>query len=242
MFLILHKPRLASVLAAIIFVSALLLAACNGDNKPSDETSSQPSSQVTDAKPIETIDAFINNAKIDKSKPDWKTTLPEPPELTFNSNENYYWDLNTNKGKITILFKPEVAPMHVSNAIYLSRLGFYDGIIFHRVIPGFMAQGGDPLGTGNGNPGYVFDGEFKGASHNKIGILSTANAGPGTDGSQFFITFKPVTRLDGGYTVYGEMVHGFDTLKELEKFGSKPYGTTTEKLAIISASIRVEPK
>lgn len=230
------------VLFRIVFIASLFLAGCNGDKKSSDETTTQPTPQVIDAKPIETIDTFIKHAKIDKTAPDWKTTLPKPPKLTFNTDENYYWDLNTNKGKISILFKPDVAPMHVSNAIYLTRLGFYDGIIFHRVIPGFMAQGGDPLGTGNGNPGYVFDGEFKGASHNKIGILSTANAGPGTDGSQFFITFKPVTRLDGGYTVYGEMVDGFDTLKELEKFGSKPYGRTTEKLVINSAAIRVEPK
>ncbi len=237
MFLISNKP----VLAAAVFIS-MLLVACNGDTKSSDNTADPSPIQVTHAKPIETIDSFIKNAKIDKSAPDWKTTLPKPPMLTFNTNENYYWELKTNKGKITILFKPDVAPMHVSNAIYLTRLGFYDGIVFHRVIPGFMAQGGDPLGNGTGNPGYAIDGEFKGASHNKRGVLSTANAGPGTDGSQFFITFKPVTKLDGGYTVFGEMVDGFDALNELEKFGSKPFGKTTEKLEIISASIRVEPK
>jgi len=133
--------------------------------------------------------------------------------------------------------------MHVSSTVYLTTLGFYDGIIFHRVIPGFMAQGGDPLGNGRGNPGYEYDGEFDGkTSHSEPGILSMANSGPATDGSQFFITFVPTTFLDGKHTIFGKVVTGLeDSLTNIEALGSRS-GKTKEVVQIIKASIRVESK
>jgi cyclophilin family peptidyl-prolyl cis-trans isomerase len=128
----------------------------------------------------------------------------------------------------------------VSSAIYLTRLGFYDGTIFHRVIPRFMAQGGDPTGTGRGGPGYKYDGEFDSSvKHDKPGVLSTANSGPGTDGSQFFITFVATPHLDGKHTIYGTVVEGMDTVKALEKAGGRG-GKTKEKLMIESATISVQ--
>ena len=129
--------------------------------------------------------------------------------------------------------------MHVSSALYLSRLGFYDGLSFHRVIQGFMAQGGCPIGSGNGNPGYQFDGEFsKDLKHDAAGILSTANAGPGTDGSQFFITFKALPFLDGKYTIYGKVVDGMAAVKTLEKLGSADgSGKTIEPLIIARSTV-----
>jgi cyclophilin family peptidyl-prolyl cis-trans isomerase len=135
---------------------------------------------------------------------------------------------------------PEVAPMHVTSFIYLTRLGFYDGLAFHRVIPGFMAQGGCPLGTGTGGPGYKFAGEFKpGVKHTKGGLLSMANAGPGTDGSQFFLTFVPTPWLDGKHTIYGEVTSGLETLKALEAAGSQG-GRPTEPLKIEKVTISVQ--
>ena len=130
--------------------------------------------------------------------------------------------------------------MHVSNFIYLARLGFYDDMPFHRVITGFMAQGGCPLGTGTGNPGYSFDGEFGGsAKHDKAGRLSMANAGPGSDGSQFFLTFVPTPHLDGKHTIFGQVVEGMDTLKKLEAGGSQT-GRTTEPLTMEKVTIEVK--
>jgi peptidylprolyl isomerase len=189
---------------------------------------------------IQHIDSFIAAQHVDKKDANWKLALAKPPQVIFDAAKHYFWELETNKGNISIQLLAKTAPMHVSSTIYLTRLGFYDDIIFHRVIPGFMAQGGDPLGVGSGNPGYKYAGEFiDGASHDKAGMLSMANAGPNTDGSQFFITFKPTQFLDGKHTVFGEVISGLETLTELEKFGSRS-GKTSEKLMIIKATIRVE--
>jgi cyclophilin family peptidyl-prolyl cis-trans isomerase len=186
------------------------------------------------------IDEMIAKANVDKSKADWRTTLTKPEVATFDAGKTYLAHMTTNKGPITIKFLPKVAPMHVTNFIYLSRLGFYDGLAFHRVIPSFMAQGGCPLGTGTGGPGYKFAGEFDPAvKHEKGGLLSMANAGPGTDGSQFFLTFVATPWLDGKHTIFGEVTEGKDTLKKLEAAGSET-GATKEKLMLEKVTIEVK--
>jgi cyclophilin family peptidyl-prolyl cis-trans isomerase len=198
-------------------------------------------SSATDDVAITAIREFIAGRKIDKGSRSWKTSLEKPPQLTFDPKHTYYWKLETSEGPIKVRLMADVAPMHVSSTIYLTELGFYDGVLFHRVIPGFMAQGGDPLGTGTGGPGYKYAGELSPkAKHDKAGILSMANAGPGTDGSQFFLTFRDTPHLDGKHTVFGEVVEGKETLAKLEKFGSSPTGKTSKELKIVSAKIAVE--
>jgi len=192
---------------------------------------------------IKKVENFITKQAVDKTDPVWKTTLSQPPLLTFTPDKDYFWDLQTTQGNITIKLFTDSAPMHVSSTVYLTQLGFYDGVIFHRVIPGFMAQGGDPLGNGTGNPGYEYDGEFDGkTSHNEPGILSMANSGPATDGSQFFITFKATPFLDGKHTIFGKVVTGLeDSLTNIEALGSRR-GKTKELVQIIKASIRIDDK
>ena len=186
------------------------------------------------------IDAFIESQNIDRSQANWKTNLPKPPQVEFDDDKTYYWNLDTNVGNMKIKLDPAVAPMHVSSTIYLTRLGFYDAVAFHRVISGFMAQGGDPLGRGSGGPGYKYSGEFSpSARHDRPGLLSMANAGPGTDGSQFFITFVPTPHLDDKHTLFGEVVDGMETLQALEERGSRN-GRPTEELVIEKATIEVE--
>ena len=176
----------------------------------------------------------------DRSNPRWRTQLNRPPQVRFDGDSAYFWDLETNVGSLTVRLLSEDAPMHVSSTIYLTRLGFYDGLSFHRVITQFMAQGGCPLGTGTGGPGYQYAGEFGGsARHDRPGVLSMANAGPNTDGSQFFLTFVPTPWLDGNHTIFGEVVDGMETLQALEARGSQG-GATTEPLEITKATIRVE--
>jgi cyclophilin family peptidyl-prolyl cis-trans isomerase len=197
-------------------------------------------SATADDKAISAIDAFIAEQKVDKEKSDWKSHLTEPPKLEFASGSRYFWNLDTNKGKIKVQLYPDTAPMHVSSTIYLTRLGFYDDIVFHRVITGFMAQGGDPTGTGRGGPGYKYAGEFAGGrKHSKPGMLSMANSGANTDGSQFFLTFVATPHLDGKHTVFGSVVDGMDTVKKLESAGSRG-GTPKERLFIEKATISVE--
>ncbi|MYB40632.1 MAG: peptidylprolyl isomerase [Chloroflexi bacterium] len=189
---------------------------------------------------LDAIDEFIAQQSIDRSNPRWRTQLNRPPQVRFDKGSAYFWDLETNVGALSVRLMPDVAPMHVSSTIYLTRLGFYDGLSFHRVITQFMAQGGCPLGTGTGGPGYQYAGEFNGGvRHDRPGLLSMANAGPNTDGSQFFLTFVPTPWLDGNHTIFGEVVEGMETLQALEARGSQG-GATSEPLEISSASIRVE--
>jgi len=191
-------------------------------------------------KAVQSIDAQIAAAKIDKTKANWRTTLPQPKVATFDPAHTYWAHMTTNKGPITIKLLPDVAPMHVTNWIYLTRLGFYNGTKFHRVITDFMAQGGDPLGNGTGGPGYQFGSEFSTTvKHDKPGRLSMANAGEGTDGSQFFLTFVPTPWLDGKHTIFGEVTEGFETLKALEAGGSQS-GQTSEPLKLEKMTIEVK--
>lgn len=177
---------------------------------------------------------------INKANASWRTTLPKFPETKFESGKSYFWDLTTNKGKIRVGLFASQAPQHVANFVYLTELGFFDGLGFHRVITDFMAQGGCPLGTGTGGPGYRFAGEFgSGLKHDRPGLLSMANAGPGTDGSQFFLTTVATPWLNGNHTIFGEIVDGMDTLKKIEAAGSQS-GRTSEKLVIEKAVITVQ--
>ena len=196
-------------------------------------------------KAVSQIEQQVRSAKVDKKNPNWKQKLTKPTAATFDPAHTYTAVMDTNKGPIRIKLLPDVAPMHVTSFIYLTKLGFYDGISFHRVIPGFMAQGGCPRGNGTGNPGYEYAGEFpKDAAgalkvkHDRPGMLSMANRGPNTDGSQFFITFVPTPHLDGKHTIFGEVVDGMETLKALETAGTQG-GAPKEPLRIEKVTIEV---
>jgi cyclophilin family peptidyl-prolyl cis-trans isomerase len=124
--------------------------------------------------------------------------------------------MSTDKGDMLIELFADRAPKTVNNFVFLARQGFYDGIMFHRVIANFMAQGGDPTGKGSGGPGYKFADEFHaGLKHDKPGMLSMANAGPNTNGSQFFITHVPTPHLDNKHSVFGQVVDGMDVLMSI---------------------------
>lgn len=139
-----------------------------------------------------------------------------PPPMVIDPTKQYFATLKTEKGDIRIQLFADKAPRTVNNFVFLAREHFYDNTTFHRVIPGFMAQGGDPTGTGSGGPGYRFADEFHpDLKHDSEGILSMANAGPNTNGSQFFITYAPQPHLDGRHAVFGKVVTGMDVLRAL---------------------------
>jgi cyclophilin family peptidyl-prolyl cis-trans isomerase len=186
------------------------------------------------------IDDLIAAADVKKDAAGaWKTRLAKPAKIAFAPGETWRARMATSKGEVVIRLLPETAPMHVTSFAYLARLGFYDGLSFHRVISAFMAQGGCPLGTGTGGPGYTFDGEYApGVKHDRPGLLSMANAGPGTDGSQFFLTFVPTPWLDGKHTIFGALESGQDTLAALEACGSES-GRTREPLKLEKVTIEI---
>ena len=143
-----------------------------------------------------------------------KKTYSAPPPMTVDSEKTYTATIETDKGDITIDLFVKDAPKTVNNFVFLAREGFYDGVTFHRVIAGFMAQAGDPTGTGAGGPGYKFEDEFSNRAHS-TGALSMANAGPNTNGSQFFITYSPQPHLDNRHSVFGKMTSDMSILESI---------------------------
>ena len=143
---------------------------------------------------------------------------PAPPTGALDTSKTYTATFKTEKGDIVVDLYADRAPLTVENFVNLARAGFYDGTTFHRVINGFMAQGGDPTGTGTGGPGYQFGDEFHPTlRHDGAGVLSMANAGPGTNGSQFFITYGPTPHLDGRHSVFGKVTSGMDVLLSIRE-------------------------
>jgi cyclophilin family peptidyl-prolyl cis-trans isomerase len=141
-----------------------------------------------------------------------------PPSGALDTSKTYTATFKTEKGDITVDLFADRAPRTVENFVNLARAGFYDGTTFHRVIGGFMAQGGDPTGTGTGGPGYQFGDEFHPSlRHDSPGTLSMANAGPGTNGSQFFITYGPTPHLDDRHSVFGKVTAGMDVLRSIRE-------------------------
>jgi peptidyl-prolyl cis-trans isomerase B (cyclophilin B) len=139
--------------------------------------------------------------------------------MQIETDDSYFATLETDKGIIQLELYPQHAPRTVNNFVFLAREGFYDGVTFHRVVKDFVIQGGDPTGTGRGGPGYRFEDEFKDnpLRHDAAGMISMANAGPNTNGSQFFITLAPQPHLDGRHTVFGRVVAGMDVVQAIEE-------------------------
>ncbi len=242
------RDRLSSLLFVLAVLACCAGAAMAADASPKTAKAAKPeaakveaASSATSDAAIKAIDAQIAAAKIDKKAPDWKSKCAKPTVVKFVAGHHYMWHLATNKGTMVFEFKPDVAPMHVTSFIYLTRMGFFDGLKFHRVIKGFMAQGGDPQGDGRGGPGYQIDGEVSPAvKHDKAGVLSTANAGPNTDGSQFFIMFKGYPSLDMKYSIFGDLVEGLDALNALQQAGNPGDGPPVEPLFITKATVEVK--
>jgi cyclophilin family peptidyl-prolyl cis-trans isomerase len=142
----------------------------------------------------------------------------KPFDMKIDPAKQYTATIETNRGVIVLKLYASQTPRTVNNFVCLAEDGYYDGVVFHRVIPDFMIQGGDPTGTGRGGPGYTFKDEFDPKlKHDKPGMLSMANAGPGTNGSQFFITHVPTPWLDGKHSVFGQVTQGQDVVDAIEQ-------------------------
>jgi len=197
---------LSRLLAGILLVSAGLLFVSCGESKPAPAATPAPApATVTTPAP----------APATQSAPEVKIMKwDSPPKMTIDTNKKYTAIMETVKGNLVLELFAKDVPKTVNNFVFLARQGYYDGTTFHRVIPGFMAQGGDPTGTGTGNPGYRFEDEFT-VHTNVTGALSMANSGSNTNGSQFFICYTPQPGLNGKHTVFGQLIQGMDVLEKI---------------------------
>jgi cyclophilin family peptidyl-prolyl cis-trans isomerase len=158
--------------------------------------------------------------------------------MEIDPSKSYQAVFTTDAGEFTVQLFADAAPLTVNNFVFLARQGYYDNTTFHRVLPGFMAQGGDPTGTGAGGPGYAFEDEFApGLQFDRPGLLAMANRGPDTNGGQFFITYAPTPHLDGLHTIFGEVVSGAEVLEALTprdpQLNPDFQGTTLHSVEII---------
>jgi cyclophilin family peptidyl-prolyl cis-trans isomerase len=201
----LKKPRV--FLPAILLL--LLLAVLTGCQQAPADDAATPAPAATSA-PVE--EGTPTPADASGSAKSW----PMPPHMFIDPDTIYVATLETEKGEIVIELDAKRAPQTVNNFVFLAREGFYDGVTFHRVIPDFMAQTGDPTGLGTGGPGYTIQDEITpDMTFDRAGLVAMANAGPNTAGSQFFITYAPAPWLDGNFTIFGEVIEGMDVLKQL---------------------------
>ena len=160
-----------------------------------------------------------------------------PPPMCIDPAKRYTAEMVTSHGSMTIALDPIAAPKTVNNFVVLARYHYFDGVVFHRIIPGFVLQGGDPQGTGRGGPGYTFADELPPPGRYELGSLAMANAGPNTNGSQFFVISGPDgMRLPPSYSLFGKVVKGLDVVAAIDKVGTKS-GSPTEKVTIESVTI-----
>jgi peptidylprolyl isomerase len=160
-----------------------------------------------------------------------------PPPLCIDPAKRYTAEMVTSKGTMVIALDPIAAPTTVNNFVFLARYHYYEGVVFHRVIPGFVLQGGDPTGTGRGGPGYRFADELPQPGRYEVGSLAMANAGPDTNGSQFFVISGPQgVRLPPQYALFGKVVSGLDVIATIDALGSGS-GTPKELVTIESVTV-----
>lgn len=239
------KTMRPALLTALLLITLILLAACGGNEEPaaSADSAASPAAESTTvdgnnansapetattpapAEAAATQDVVVPPPDIAEPGPA-STVMPiernamytVTPAMEIDPAKYYYATFKTNRGDIKVQLFADRAPLTVNNFVFLARQGFYDNTSFHRVLDGFMAQGGDPTGSGAGGPGYQFADEFfPGLVFDRPGLLAMANSGPGTNGSQFFITFVPTPHLNELHTIFGEVIEGEEVLSRLTR-------------------------
>jgi len=248
-----QRKKLAIVLfTAMVLILGVSVFVAGGGKKSPDAASTSTTPPVS--RPPAVLTAVPPGAAITGDTPCPKgdgssartTSFAKPPPLCLSPARTYTADVNTTKGTFTIALDAKAAPNTVNNFVVLARYHFYDGIAFHRIIPGFVVQGGDPQATGSGGPGYKFDDELPKPGSYKIGSVAMANSGPNTNtnGSQFFvITGDAGAALPPAYSLFGNVTAGMDVVKAIEAAGTPatatdPGGKPTEVIKITSITIK----
>ena len=230
--------RRRRILGAAVPIAILVVAAVLLSNRGGDEESLDAGATTTTAKTSTAGTLPKSQCPPAGGAPERKITFAKAPGMCIDPSKTYTAIVKTNKGSFTVALDAEKAPKTVNNFVFLARNKYYDGIIFHRIIPGFVVQGGDPEGTGTGGPGYTFADELPEAGAYKIGSLAMANSGPDTNGSQFFVITGPEgVQLPPKYSLFGEVTEGMETVKALEAVGTPGAGTPSEEVKMESVTI-----
>ena len=213
-----RRPTVRTALGVLALAAPLALAGCGSDDSGSDSATSGSSSDSSDSSSEAAADVECPPAEGTEER---TTEFASAPPMCLTPGADYTAVITTDAGEVTADLLEDKAPETVNNFVFLARNHFYDGITFHRVIPGFMIQGGDPQGTGAGGPGYDFDDELPAAGEYEIGSMAMANAGPNTNGSQFFIvTGDAGVALPPSYSLFGIVTEGMETVTAIEDDGS----------------------
>ena len=213
-----RRPTVRTALGVLALAAPLALAGCGSDDSGSDSATSGSSSDSSDSSSEAAADVECPPAEGTEER---TTEFASAPPMCLTPGADYTAVITTDAGEVTVDLLEDKAPETVNNFVFLARNHFYDGITFHRVIPGFMIQGGDPQGTGAGGPGYDFDDELPAAGEYEIGSMAMANAGPNTNGSQFFIvTGDDGVALPPSYSLFGIVTEGMETVTAIEDDGS----------------------
>ncbi len=232
------------ILAILTAAASLLTAACIlgtpppaptevPEGAPQAQSGTEAATPAATMAPTSTPQAFIVQGRTIKQ-------YAGPPLITIDPNAGYRAVFHTNTGSFTVELFASQAPVTVNNFIFLAREGFYDGVIFHRVIQDFMIQGGDPTGAGQGGPGYQFQDEIvPELGFSEPGVMAMANAGPHTNGSQFFITVAETPHLNGQHTIFGRVVSGQDVVDTISTAGTGALSRPLAPVVIQSIDVTV---
>ena len=217
-----RRLMIAGAVVLALLVIAIAAFVLTQDDEP------EAGTEMTGDRPLAAVDPAVRN-----------NYYSEPPAMTIDTDKEYEAVIRmADGGEMRLSLFDDEAPITVNNFVFLANQGFYDGTTFHRVLENFMAQGGDPAGTGSGGPGYTFEDELDtGFTFDRRGLLAMANAGANTNGSQFFITFTETPHLDGLHTIFGELTEGDDVLSALTL---RDPDTATEPGDVIDEIVIVE--
>jgi cyclophilin family peptidyl-prolyl cis-trans isomerase len=217
--------------AVILIVAAVLLANRGGDEEKVSTTNT--TTKAAAGATLPKSDCPPKDGAAER-----KTTFAKPPAMCIDVKKKYVAEVKTTKGDFTITLDAKAAPLTVNNFVFLARNKFYDGVKFHRIIPNFVVQGGDPQGTGQGGPGYKFADELPKAGEYRVGSVAMANSGPNTNGSQFFIiTGGEGVGLPPNYSLFGQVTAGMEAVRALEAVGQPGAGTPIEEVSMTSVRI-----
>ena len=224
--------RLAIPALLLLLLAAPALSACGGDDDSGADTAT---AEAAAGDTFTTPSGATCSTREPEASGD-RPTYTAPPELKLQEGAVYTATLDTSCGEIVIELDAEAAPVTVNNFVTLARDGFYDGLTFHRTVPGFVIQGGDPAGDGSGGPGYQFQDELPDDGY-PLGSVAMANAGPGTNGSQFFIVTGDASALTNDYSKFGQVVEGLDVAQAIESLGDEATQLPSRPVYVYSVAI-----